>query len=228
MGARTAGRTAAGRPDRPGARPQRWGPGRRSGRTRARVSCRGRHMTELPPDAGEGAPDFDAIRSPAPAAAPGQDLDPGNPAGGGPRGGAGAGLARFRAVAARLTRRDQAGAARDTGEPASEAATPVTGPNPGQPAAASAAEPAPDRDPGSAGTAPNPGRRPGAAGTAPAPPTVVPRRESAPRPASTAPTPGSVSASPASGGGPVGAALGSETVGPRPEPDPGPAEPPGT
>src|SRR5215472_7510657 len=113
-------------------------------------------MTELPPDAGEGAPDFDAIRSPAPAAAPGKDRDPGNPAGGGPRSGAGTGLARFRAVAARLTRRNQAGAARDTGEPASEAATPVSGPDPGQPVAASAAEPAPGRDPGPAETAPAP------------------------------------------------------------------------
>src|SRR5215472_7230027 len=138
-------------------------------------------MTELPPDAGEGAPDFDAIRSPAPAAAPGKDRDPGNPAGGGPRGGAGAGLARFRAVAARLTRRNQAGAARDTGEPASEAATPVSGPDPGQPVAASAAEPAPGRDPGPAETAP-------------APLTVMPRRESAPG------LPGAAASEPASPG----------------------------
>ena len=61
-------------------------------------------MTDLPPDARGAAPDFDAIRSPAPAAAPGEEPDSGNPAGGSPRGGARGGLARFRAVAARLTR----------------------------------------------------------------------------------------------------------------------------
>src|SRR6266516_921947 len=96
-------------------------------------------MTDLPPDAGGAAPDFDAVRSPAPAAAPGQDPDPGNPAGGGPQGGAGRGLARLRTVAARLTRRSQAAASQDAGEPAAEAAEP--------------AAPAPDRAPGSAGTA---------------------------------------------------------------------------
>ena len=111
-------------------------------------------MTDLPPDAGGAAPDFDAIRSPAPTAAPGQNPDPGNPAGDSPRDGARAGLARFRAVAARLTRRGQAGAARDAREPAAEPAVPEADPDSGQPAAAPPSESAAlasDRDPGPAG-----------------------------------------------------------------------------
>src|SRR5690242_2375795 len=107
-------------------------------------------MTELPPDAGEAAPDVDAIRFPAPAAAPGQDSEPSNPAGGGPRGGARAGMARLRAVRARLTRRGQV-ATEDTEEPAAEAAEPESGDDPGQYPAALIAEPAapsPNRDRG--------------------------------------------------------------------------------
>src|SRR6185312_15526236 len=142
VGAQTQGRAPAGWADRAGAGTQRRGSGRRSGRARARLSCRGRHMTEVPPDAGKAAPDLDAIRSPAPAAVPGGDPDPGNPAGGGPRGGAGGGRARFRAVAARLTRRGQAGAVQDTREPAPETTAPETGPDPEKLAAAPATEPA--------------------------------------------------------------------------------------
>src|SRR6266700_2713569 len=112
-------------------------------------------MTDLPPDAGGAAPDFDAIRSPAPAAAPGEEPDSGNPAGGSPRGGARAGLARFRAVAARLTRPGRAGPA------------PETDPEPGQSAAAPASEPA----------APGPERDPGPAGTVSGPRTVLPGHE---------------------------------------------------
>src|SRR5436309_5324615 len=104
-------------------------------------------MTDLPPDAGGAAPDFDAVRSPAPAAAPGQDPDPGNPAGGGPQGGAGRGLTRLRAVAARLTGRGQGAAAQDTGEPAAEAAEaaePAAGTVSAPPAVVPGPEPAPE------------------------------------------------------------------------------------
>ena len=124
-------------------------------------------MTDLPPDARGAAPDSDAIRSPAPAAAPSEEPDSGNPAGGSPRGGARGGLARFRALAARLTRPGRAGAARDAGAPAPESPAPETGPDPGQSAAAPASEPA----------VPAPDRGTGPAATVPGPRTVLPGQE---------------------------------------------------
>ena len=161
-------------------------------------------MTEPPPDAWEAASDFDAIRSPAPAAAPGQDPDPGNPAGGGPRGGAGAGLARFRAVTARFTRRRQ-NAAEEPEEPAAEAAEPESGDASGQYPAALIAEPAalaPDRDPGQADGM----RRPDGVPRTGGPVRPVPGRPGAARP--TASERASTVAARFSGGWPFGRIIG--------------------
>src|SRR5262249_14214562 len=170
-GAQAARRAPAGCPGRPGARPQRRGPGRRPGRARPRISRCGRDMTDAPRDAAGAAPEFDSIRPDTAAGTSGQGPDTGNPADRSPRGGAAAGLARLRAVAAGRTRpgRAAAGAAQEPEAPGAEPASAGPGPASPSPELASPSPepdrgPAPDLEPVITGTA----RDPGLAGAAPA------------------------------------------------------------
>src|SRR5262249_57570954 len=120
-------------------------------------------MTDAPRDAAGAAPEFDGIRPDTAAGTSGQGPDTGNPADRSPRGGAAAGLARLRAVAARLTRpgRAAAGAAPEPGAPGAEPASagpgpPSPTPEPASPRPGPARPPAPHPDPPTTPTPPHP------------------------------------------------------------------------